>query len=250
MDSGIRNETEEGLQRRKKYAERLQPEDLAEMWVVYKDLRAKGWAFLDIYEKLADQFGRPVATIRTHLRKLAPTTDIARVFLSASALKMAKRVVDEGRVPELIDVLSRPSLGVIAPKAEAQGGGGFFLSVSADSCGAVRVGLAGSGGGAHLLPESSEGADPPGVEGTGPELSSIIDVEPIENQPVTEKKENRHALQTSVLSERQLRAVRAARERLHPTQRSRPGRSRPSVSQEVGGLQGDDASPDGVAGNG
>lgn len=76
------------------------------------------------------------------LQRLRPTTDIAKMYLKARAYKLARRIVRKANVSEAIDLLSRPDMGVIAPKLASDNavGGGFFLSVEMDTCGAVKIG--------------------------------------------------------------------------------------------------------------
>lgn len=80
------------------------------------------------------------------IQRYRPTGRMARIYFQSRALKMARRVVEKGTTAELIDVLSRPNIGVLSPK-QATGGdsnGPLFLAISADSCGAVKA-VAGHG---------------------------------------------------------------------------------------------------------
>lgn len=78
------------------------------------------------------------------LQRLRPTTDLAKMYLKAKAIKLARRIVRKANVSEAIDLLSRPDMGVIAPRLASDNavGGGFFLSVEMDTCGAVKIGAA------------------------------------------------------------------------------------------------------------
>lgn len=91
-----------------------------------------------------DSYVLPAKAIWNMLQRLRPTTDIAKMYLKAKAMKLVRRIVKKANVSEAIDLLSRSDMGVIAPaaKIEGGGGGGFFLSVEVDTCGAVKVGAA------------------------------------------------------------------------------------------------------------
>lgn len=114
----------------------------ADIYDRFKVLVKGGMPLMKAYEQLGEEFGKPPSTIRLLMQRFRPRTDLARAFLKASALRMAKKIVTHGDPGHMIDVLSRSNIGVLAPKTEGgQGGGGFFLSVQAESCGAVKVGV-------------------------------------------------------------------------------------------------------------
>lgn len=121
--------------------------------------RKQGLGLMEAYEKVGNDVGRSQRVIGVIINRMRPTVGAARLYLRSKALRMARRVVSKGTTAELINILERPSIGVLEPlkKAEA-GGGGFFLSVSADSCGAVKVGIA--AGQAALPPAPVETFDP------------------------------------------------------------------------------------------
>lgn len=102
--------------------------------------KTDGYAPGEAYQKIADQFARPVSGIRDLIRRFQPSVDGAEAFMKANALKLAMRVVRKANADQAIDILSRTNMGVLAPKQEGGGGqGGFFLSVQAENLGAVRV---------------------------------------------------------------------------------------------------------------
>jgi hypothetical protein len=96
---------------------------------------------MGVYEscaKIAEEYGRTQETIYGLVRRFNPSTDAAEALIKANALRLAVRVVRKANVDQAIDILSRPNMGVLQPTQQAgSGGGGFFLSVQADSCGAV-----------------------------------------------------------------------------------------------------------------
>lgn len=95
------------------------------------------------------------------VQRYRPSTKLARMYFQSRALKMARRVVEKGTTSELIDVLSRPNMGVLDPRQaqEQSGSGPLFLAISADSCGAVKA-VAGHGLGPALpAPAASEQED-------------------------------------------------------------------------------------------
>ncbi len=99
-------------------------------------------------EKIGKHLGRPHTTIWAVIRRLRPTTGIAGDYIKANAFKLAHRIVQHASVEQSIDILSRPNIGVLEPIKKGEvGGGGFYLSVQSDSCGAVKVGVAMPGSG-------------------------------------------------------------------------------------------------------
>lgn len=91
-----------------------------------------------------NRFDLPPKSVWAVLQRLRPSTDIAKLILKAGAAKLAKRIIKKASVSEALDVLSRPGIEVIARPQSGEEGGqtGFFLTVQADTCGAVTVGAA------------------------------------------------------------------------------------------------------------
>lgn len=99
---------------------------------------------MEIYEELSKVFeGKyPAASIGNAIQRYQPTTNIAEVILKRGAARLASRIVRRANVTEAVDILSRPNIGVLDPIKKSEGGGGFIISMQADSCGAVKVGVA------------------------------------------------------------------------------------------------------------
>lgn len=117
--------------------------DVAAIVARVRFLRRNKKSITDACEIVGYEYGREPDTIYAIMRRFEPTTDVAQAYLQSQALRLAMRVVRESNAPEAIDVLSRKNIGVLAPKTEsAGGGGGFFLSVTAESCGAVKLAVA------------------------------------------------------------------------------------------------------------
>lgn len=141
------------LKPRKKLGPKLSIPDLADIIGRLKGLRASGIAIGEACEVVAQEMGREPSAIYAAWKRLSPTVDIAEVYLRSQAFKLATRVVREANVDQAIDILSRKNVGVLAPKTEeGSGQGGFFLSVQADSCGAVKI----AGGHVPQLPVANE----------------------------------------------------------------------------------------------
>jgi hypothetical protein len=119
--------------------------------------RQRPKSMMECYEDIGQEMDLKPDSVAHIIRRLQPTTDIGKMYLKAQALKMAHRIVRRGSVAEVIDVLSRPGIDVLQPskRVEGNGGGGFFLSVTADSCGAVKVGVA-TGVGSPALPPAED----------------------------------------------------------------------------------------------
>lgn len=105
--------------------------------------RKAGRGISESYRLVALETNYAECTIGQIVNRMRPTVGAARLYLRSKALRMARRLVKEAKAPELLDILSRPSMGVIDPAAKSEGGGGgFFLSVQAQDCGAVKIGVA------------------------------------------------------------------------------------------------------------
>lgn len=104
--------------------------------------RRQGLPLMQAYEAVGAEVGRDARVVGAFVNRMRPTVGAARVYLRSKALKLAKRLVEKANTTEILDILSRPSMGVIDPAQKGGGEGmGFQLLVSADSCGAVKVGL-------------------------------------------------------------------------------------------------------------
>lgn len=120
----------------------LQPDEIQQILNVYKDCRKRGMAITEAYKRVADLTQRDYRHIGQVIRRLEPTTDLSKMYLRAKSYRLVKRLVKKANTTEIIDILSRPDIGVLAPaKSIEQGPTGFFLSVKADTCGAVNVGV-------------------------------------------------------------------------------------------------------------
>lgn len=99
---------------------------------------------MQIYQELADLFEGKyhVNSIASVIARYQPTTELAQVILKKGAMRLAARIVRRANVTEAIDVLSRPNIGVLDPIKKQEGGGGFIMSITAESCGTVKVGVA------------------------------------------------------------------------------------------------------------
>jgi transposase-like protein len=90
---------------------------------------------------VAKSFGRNETTILLIQRKFRPTTTLAKAIIRSKAAEMVERVLDKGEVDHLIDVLSRPNIGVLDAPAGKGGGGsmgvGIMVSVGTGSLAAI-----------------------------------------------------------------------------------------------------------------
>ena len=121
----------------------ISAEEIQHILDLFNDSRKRGRSLMDSYTLVGQQVQRDPKVIAGLIQRLRPTTDLAKMYFRAKAFKMAKRIVKKASPAELIDVLQRPSIGVLDPiKKIDTGPGGFFLSVNAESCGSVKVGVA------------------------------------------------------------------------------------------------------------
>lgn len=120
----------------------ITPDELQHILDLFNDSRKKGRTLMDSYRAVGAIIGKPPVMVAKLVQRMRPTTDLARMYFRAKAYKMAKKVVAKANVSEIVDVLSRPNIGVLDAVKKVEGGnGGFFLTVNADSCGAVKVGV-------------------------------------------------------------------------------------------------------------
>lgn len=188
----------------------LKPYEIQEMLDMFNDCRKKGRGLMESYRIVGAQLDRDPKRVQEVISRLRPTTDVAKMYFRANALQMAMRIKRKANVGELIDVLSRPSIGVLDPIKKVESGpGGFFLTVNAESCGAVKVGV--------LQP----GADEPKQLESGDydPFSDVIDVgqeagdgENGDAQSGPDREEEQHAETVIERVRRQLAQARRARE--------------------------------------
>lgn len=138
-----------------KHGLKYTPQVLAQCVTRFKQLRRNPHLeMLEACKIIGEEFTPPIPTNSVYkiIDRFRPTNMLASDYLRSKAFRMAKRLVKEADAGQLIDLLSRSSMGVVAPKtAPDEGQRGFFLSVQAESCGAVRVGVA-TGSTARELP--------------------------------------------------------------------------------------------------
>lgn len=91
---------------------------------------------------LAVEFARDESTIRRLIEEFRPTTQLARATILARAADIARRVTDKADVDQLIDVLSRPNIGVldapVAASGKGNGGANVLINVQAGSLPAIN----------------------------------------------------------------------------------------------------------------
>jgi hypothetical protein len=114
---------------------------LASVMLTYRELMRRGMSKDEACVQIADQHQTTPVAIEKIIDRFSPTTSLAQDYFRANALRMAVRVVRKANVAEAVDVLSRPNIGVLAPKAGdgSTGPSGFFLSVQSDTCGALKI---------------------------------------------------------------------------------------------------------------
>lgn len=75
-------------------------------------------------KEAAIEFGRDPSSISELVRAMRPTTALARATLKAKASELVDRVLEKADVDQLLDVLSRPNLGVLESIPNGKMGGG------------------------------------------------------------------------------------------------------------------------------
>lgn len=94
-------------------------------------------------KETAYHFGRHENSIRELVKKLRPTTQLARSLILARASELTEKVLEKADVDQLIDILSRPNVGVFDPAPSAKGGGlggggNILINIQAGSLAAVN----------------------------------------------------------------------------------------------------------------
>jgi transposase-like protein len=102
---------------------------------------------------VAKEFGRDISTINRLIAQFKPTDALARATLMSRLSEMVERVVDKADVDQLISVLSRSNVGILAPENKSTGGSGPNIYLSS-----VQVGT--------LAAVNSDFKSPDAIEGT------------------------------------------------------------------------------------
>lgn len=124
-------------------AQRIDEEEQEYILGLYEQSIKNGHGLLATYGYIARATGHHERTIQGVMRKLLPTTKLATAKLRAASSKLVDRLIAKAEVPDILDILSRPNIGVLAPasKGGSDGPTGIFVSVNAESCGAVKLGV-------------------------------------------------------------------------------------------------------------
>lgn len=147
--------------------------------------RTQGKPPMQLYREIGAHWNRSPGVIQSVIRRLAPTNRVAGMYMRSKALQMARHVVQKGSPELFVGILSRPGMDVLQPEAKGSGmEGGFQLLVSADTCGAVKVGLQVGQGPQKSLPPAEE-ESPQLLEETAD--AEILDAEPVEPAPQPER---------------------------------------------------------------
>lgn len=119
---------------------RYRPYEMELMVNLWRKKRQEGMGRQQAYKAVAEELGVSWEAVQRIVVRLSPTTSVAQDLIKANAMRLASRLIRKANSDQIINILERPNIGVLAPKQDSNGGsGGFFLSVSADTCGAVNV---------------------------------------------------------------------------------------------------------------
>lgn len=121
--------------------QRVRSEELADILSLFEEQKKTGKPLRACYEAIGELVGRSPDVVRMIIGRLKPTNGLARVYIQSKAMKLAMKVVREANTAQAIDILSRPNMGVLDPMKQTNQEGGFFMSMTADSCGAVKIGV-------------------------------------------------------------------------------------------------------------
>lgn len=93
-------------------------------------------------QEIAYIMGRTNGTIYKFIKKFMSTDTMAEQFFRSRSMEMAKKVVAKADVNQLIDVLSRPNIGVLKPVSKGHDGPQIMISVNQESIGSISNGSA------------------------------------------------------------------------------------------------------------
>jgi hypothetical protein len=158
--------------------QKIPTEEISMILGMFEAELRKGTPKMQIYAAIAKEHGIPQLTVEGVVRRYRPTVDIAKHTLLAGAHKLAERIIKKASVGEAIDVLSRSTIGVIAPKQEVGSGNiGFFINVQEESLGAVREGSTLTEAPRQALP-AARGMARTSASQIAAEGIGVLDVEP------------------------------------------------------------------------
>lgn len=123
-------------------ATRLDDSDILGILEAVQASLDQGASLIYAYRYVARGWGVSPDTVGNYWREHRPTTKLATMKIQARASQIVEKIIEKAPTNELIDILSRPNIGVLEPMKSGNQGGGFIVSVSADSCGGVKVGVA------------------------------------------------------------------------------------------------------------
>lgn len=181
------------------------------------------------YKYVARGWAVHPATIAEVWKRHRSTAKLATMKIQARASQIVEKIIDKAPTSELIDILSRPNIGVLEPIKSGGQGGGFIVSVSADSCGGVKMAVAG-------------GFEPPAL----PVYSNkdTIDLNHLtEGESHGESTGSSHETAPSVHAESIRERLRQERERQARAEHGDGGQSHQTRDAEVRRLQGADGPP-------
>lgn len=179
-----------------------------------------------VYELVGDKLGYEWKVIGRVYRMMQPTTMAAADLIRARAFRMTSKLVRTANNEQIIDILSRPNIGVLDPIKKGDGGGaGIFIGVDAGTCGAVSVSINQPPQQQQLqtpqpaLPEALECNDYTLDEGdedetTGGEAQPRQHIEMNGCVPVTDDPMDRHRPRSPGSSKKYERAMAEAKARL------------------------------------
>lgn len=101
---------------------------------------------------IAYTLGRSRKTIEKFIHSVTDSTPLATAMIRASASKLVKRVLDKADVDQVIDILSRPNIGVLKPINKQADGPQIMISVNQESLGGVQQVGIGAGTSSSPLP--------------------------------------------------------------------------------------------------
>lgn len=152
LDERVTSINQDGTPR--KVYEPIEEEEQLDILSLMEESLAKGFTIEATYKYIAKVQGRSPEAIKYFLKKLRSTKTLAKMKLEAGLSKMVDRVIEKAPTTELIDILSRPNIGILEPAKRGGEQTGFVLSVQADTCGSVKVGVA---AGVSLTPGAAHG---------------------------------------------------------------------------------------------
>lgn len=153
----------------RRFSSRMDDEERGQILDRYDSLRRSGQEKGEAIKAICFDTGRDKVTIYRLIAAFADSSGLATRYVKSQAMTMIKKIVEKGDVDQLIDVVSRPNIGVLQPIIKGNNAPQILVSVTRDSLGGVSPTPAIEGEILGTVKRITEGFTPPPVPAESPE---------------------------------------------------------------------------------